>query len=337
MLKKFLEKLLRRQDLTAAETVEMLGVLFSGESSCFQAGAVLAALRMKGESVEELVGGAEMMRRYCQKIDCDGSNAIDIVGTGGDGGKSFNISTTAAIVAAGAGCVVAKHGNRAVSGQSGAADVLAALGFNLDVPPDMIESSIREHGIGFMFAQKMHPIMGKVAGMRRELGVRTIFNMLGPLANPASVTAMLVGVYDAALTELYAAALRELGVRRAMVVYGHDGLDEISCTESTRVTELRDGALSSYEIHPEILLGETYDLADLAGGDPDVNAAITRRVLSGEDRGAARAVVVINAAAACAVAGLAASLADGIPLAEDAIDSGRAMAKLQALVEASQP
>ena len=336
MLRKLLEQVLSGHDLTSAETASMLEMIASGQVPPVQSGAMLAALRAKGESVSELVGGAGLLRRHARFIDCGGRECVDIVGTGGDGGRSFNISTTAALVAAGAGAAVAKHGGSAVSGKSGAADLLAELGFNLDAAPERIEECIALHGIGFMFAKKFHSLMGKVAVMRSELGIRTIFNLLGPLANPAGVRRMVVGVCDAGLTELFAMALRDLGVTRALIVHGHDGLDEISCCEPTRVTELADGAISSRDIYPELLIGESYSADEIAGGTPRENAEITRNILSGRDRGACRAVVVLNAAAAIYVAGLADSLAEAIPLAERSIDDGAASEKLEQLISESR-
>ncbi len=335
MLKSYLDKVLARQDLTNSEMDDLLELLTSSDVSLAQAGALLAALRMKGESVSELLGGAQMLRRNATFIDCGGREVVDIVGTGGDGGISFNISTTSAIVAAGAGVVIAKHGNRAVSGKCGAADVLAELGFNLEVAPAAMENSICEHGIGFMFAQKLHPKFAKVAPLRRELGIRTIFNMFGPLCNPAGATRMVVGVFANNLTELFAGALNGLGVKHALVVHSNDGLDEISCCDTTRVTELKDGRLKTYELYPEMLLGDSYDLMELAGGDAARNAAILQAVLRGEDRGACRAVVLLNAAAACYVAGLADSIADGITLAEKSIADGKAEEKLAVLIQGS--
>ncbi len=336
MLTAYLNKLLARRDLTSGETEKALALLSGGKVSCTQAGAFLAALRMKGESLDELVGGARMLRRRAAFIDCGGADVVDVVGTGGDGGISFNISTTSAFVAAGAGVSVAKHGNRAVSGKCGAADVLAELGFNLDADPAVMESCIQNHGIGFLFAQKMHPVLGSVAVLRKELGIRTIFNMLGPLCNPAGAQGIVLGVYDAKLTELFAAALRELGAKRALVVHGHDGLDEISCCEPTRVSELRDGAITSYELYPEMLLPASFEPAEIAGGDAKHNAKITMDVLTGADQGAPRAVVLLNAGAAIYVAGKCADLREGVRLAAESIDSGRALEKLGILIRESR-
>lgn len=335
MLTSFLNKTLAGIDLTPEEAGDALSLIASGSPAEAQVAAFLAALRMKGESVSELVGGARLMRRNANRIDVGARECVDVVGTGGDGGRSFNISTTSAIVAAGAGVSIAKHGNRAVSGKSGAADMLAALGYSLAMRPERIEECIAEHGIGFMFAQRMHPLMGKVAPVRKALKVRTIFNMLGPLANPAGVKRMVVGVYDERLTELFAAALRELGVEHALVVHGNDGLDEITCCDTTRVTELKNGILRSFELYPELLIGTSFEPEEIAGGTPEENAAIARSVIEGVDHGARRAVVVLNAAAACYVAGLAPELKDAVSLAEESIDSGRAKEKLDILIKES--
>ncbi len=336
MLTAFLNKVLAGRDLTSTEMENVLATMTGSNVSCAQAGALLAALRMKGESLSELVGGARMLRRHAAFIDCGGRSTVDVVGTGGDGGISFNISTTSALVAAGAGAVVAKHGNRAVSGKCGSADVLAELGFQLNVEGAVMENCIQNHGIGFLFAQKMHPILASVGVLRRELKIRTIFNMLGPLCNPAGAQSIVLGVYDAKLTELFAGALKELGAKHAMVVHGHDGLDEISCCEATRVSELKNGVITSYELYPEMLLGNSYDPSEIAGGDAKHNAEITRNILSGKEQGAPRAVVLLNAGAAIYVAGLAATLAGGMEKAAEAIDSGNAMKKLNILIQESR-
>ena len=336
MLREFLEKVLAGHDLSAGEMERVIALLTGGEVPHVQIGAFLAALRMKGESRSELVGAARMLRRHAAFIDSGCREVVDVVGTGGDGGISFNISTTSALVAAGAGVVIAKHGNRAVSGKCGSADVLAELGFNLETTPAQMEYSIREHGIGFLFAQKMHPMLGAVAVLRRELRVRTIFNMLGPLCNPAGASAMVLGVYDAGLTELFAEALVDLGIRRAMVVHGHDGLDEISCSAPTRVTELKNGGLTSYELFPEMLLGRIFPAGLLRGGDAAENAAVLLDVLEGRDHGAPRAVVLLNAGAAIYVGGLAEALPEGMERAATAIDSGAAREKLRLLIEESR-
>jgi anthranilate phosphoribosyltransferase len=333
----YLNKVLARRDLSAGEMETVVNLITANEVPHAQVGAFLAALRMKGESLSELLGAARVLRSHAVPIHCGRGGILDIVGTGGDGGISFNVSTTSALVAAGAGATVAKHGNRAVSGKCGAADVLKELGFNLDAEPAAMEDSIKTNGIGFLFAAHLHPVLGSVAVLRRELKIRTIFNMLGPLCNPAGADLMVVGVYDPNLTELFANVLKDLGVRRAMVVHGRDGLDEISCADSTRVAELCDGAVKSYEIFPEMLIGQRYRLSDIAGGDAAVNAAILRRVIGGKDHGAARAIVMLNAGAAIYVAGLAPTLAAGVELAGAVIDRGAAARKLELLIEASRP
>lgn len=335
MLRKYLNQVVQRRNLSVQQMEEVFEILTQSDVSCTQAGAILTAMRMKGESIDELVGAAGMLRRHATFIDCGGRSAVDIVGTGGDGGISFNISTTSALVAAGAGVTIAKHGNRAVSGKCGAADVLAELGFNLNASAAAMENCIRNHGIGFLFAPRMHPIMGNVAALRKELGIRTLFNMLGPLCNPAGAEGIVLGVYDTGLTELFAEVLLKLGVKRAMVVHGEDGLDEISCSTETRVTELKDGMTQSYALFPEMLLGRSYDEEEISGGDAPHNARILRAILEGKEQGAPRAIVVLNAAAAIYVAGLAPTLKEGLVLAKQSIDQGKALEKLEVLLQES--
>ena len=339
MLKEELEKILAGSDLSAEETAAALEKIASGSVPPVQIGAFLGALRAKGESETELAGAARILRRKCRFIDCGTREVIDTCGTGGDrrdGRSTFNISTTCAFVAAGAGVAVAKHGNRSVSSKCGSADVLAELGYNLEASPETVEDSILDNGIGFLFAAKLHPVMGAVAPYRKELGVRTIFNMLGPLINPAHAGAQLLGVYDAKLTELFARVLRDLGLRRALVVHGHDGMDEITICAPTRISELKDGEIRTYDLHPEIYLDRTYRSEDIPGGDARENARILRLVLSGEDHGAARAITLLNSGAAILAAGHAADLRDGIHQAERSIDSGAAMEKLEVLIRSSK-
>ncbi len=324
------------RDLDADAMGEFLRAIADGTLSDVEIGAALGALRTKGESLSELVGAARMLRRCAVRIDCGCQTVVDVVGTGGDGANSFNISTTASFIAAGAGAVVAKHGNRSVSSRCGAADVLAELGFRLDVEPAVMEYAIQSHGIGFLFAAKLHPVMGKVAPLRKALKVRTIFNMLGPLINPAGANAQVLGVYAPSLVELYARALRELGTKRALVVHGLDGLDEISVCAPTRVAELKDGEVRLYELHPEMLTGTLYDAGELTGGEPAENARILRDILSGRERGAKRTVALVNAAAAIYVAGLAPTLKSGYEAAAESVDSGSALAKLEQLITDSQ-
>jgi len=331
-----LKKVITGGDLSADAMSEVMDEIMGGTASPALVGAFLVALRMKGERIDEVTGAARSMRRHAAFIDAGPGPVIDTCGTGGDGADTFNISTIAALVAAGAGITVAKHGNRSVSSKCGSADVLAALGFNLDAGPEVMEHSIRENGIGFLFAQKMHPSMKNVAPIRRDLGIRTLFNMLGPLTNPAGAGGQLLGVFSPVLTEMFAGVLKELGCRRAMVVYGNDGLDEITCTTSTRVSELRDGTIKTYELFPEMLIGGTYDASEIKGGDPACNAQIIRSILDGSEKGAPRAITLLNAAAAIVVGEKAENLHDGIKLAEQSIDSGSAMRKLELLIEASR-
>lgn len=330
-----LQKLIDRHDLAASEAGAVFDQLMDGRLTPSQIGAFLTALRMKGESVEELTGAAAAMRRHAVLIDTGGMPVVDTCGTGGDRAGTFNISTTAAFVVAGAGVPVAKHGNRAVTSQCGSADVLVALGINIEAPPETVEECIRDIGIGFLFAPHLHPAMKHAVPVRRELGIRTIFNMLGPLTNPANARGQILGVFAPELTEIFAAVLRALGSKRAFVVHGRDGLDEITVTTTTRVTELRDGRLRTYELDPLPLIGDYHSLDSLRGGSPEANAAITRRVLAGES-GAARDIVILNAAAGIAAGGKAADLPQGFELAKISIDSGQAAAKLQALIEQSK-
>ena len=335
MLKEYIDALILRRNLSAAETEEAFAILTCGRASHAQIGAFLAALEMKKITASELAGAARMMRRRASFIDCGARDVADVVGTGGDRSNSFNISTTACFVAAGAGVPMAKHGNRAATSKCGAADVLAELGVNLDASAATVEYAISEHGVGFLYAAKMHPVMAQMRIIRKELGIRTIFNMLGPLTNPAGARFQLIGVYASELTELFASALRELGSRRAMVVHGLDGLDEISCCAPTRISELRDGGIFTYELIPEQFTGgESYAPCELAGGDPKLNAQILLDILSGRKRGAKRAVTLMNAGAVIYLSGRAGSMLDGVRLAAESIDSGAALGKLEALKEA---
>ena len=335
-LDRALEEALARRDLAEAQMAAVLAEVLRGEADPVRLGALLVALRMKGEARAELVGAARFLLRHAVPVEVGLRPVADIVGTGGDRGASCNVSTAAALVAAGAGVTVAKHGNRAVSGKSGAADVLAACGFDLDCPPEAMGRAIAEIGLGFLFAPRLHPAFAAVAPVRRALGVRTLFNLLGPLVNPTRPAYAVVGVYDAALTELMGAALRDLGVRRALVVHGHDGLDELTVTAPSRVTTVdAEGGLVTRELFPELLFGRRFPAEKIRGGTPDENAATLRAVLEGRERGGARAIVALNAAAAIAVAGLAPSIEAALPLAEASLDTGAANAKLEALVEAS--
>ncbi|MFY9942538.1 MAG: anthranilate phosphoribosyltransferase [Desulfobacterales bacterium] len=335
MFRDNLIKIVQGRDLTATEMGAMIGHVLAGEATDAQIGALMGALATKGETFEELAGAARAMRRKAHRIQTPGDIVVDTCGTGGDGAQTFNISTTTAFVVAGCGVTVAKHGNRSISSQCGSADLLEALGVNLNTDPELVEEAIFELGIGFLFAPLYHSAMRHAAKARKEVAIRSIFNMLGPLTNPAGANCQLLGVYAASLTEMFANALKLLGARRALVVHGHDGLDEISICAPTRVSELRDGLVTTYDLHPEQFFGSLADPGALAGADAATNAEITRKILAGE-KGPRRNVVLINTAAALMAAGKAASLADGLGLAETALDSGAAAAKLEALVRFSR-
>ncbi len=336
MIEQILSKLVEREDLPTEEMRRTMDSLMEGEATDAQKGAFLAALRMKGETVQELAGAASSMRQHATFIDAGFRSVVDTCGTGGDGADTFNISTATAFVTAGAGVTVAKHGNRAVSSVCGSADVLAQLGVNIEAEADVIEECIQEHGIGFLFAPRMHPAMKNVASSRRELGIRTIFNMLGPLTNPAGATGQVLGVFSPELTETFAYVLRDLHAHRAYIVHGHDGLDEISAADLTRVSELNQGRVTTYDISPEMLLGGFADPADYAGGDPSYNATLLRQVLSGENKDGATQIVLMNAAAAIAAGDAADGIEDGLEKARESINSGAAEEKLQRLIEATQ-
>ncbi len=331
-MKQILQSLIERRDLDRAAMEQTFDRIMAGELTPAQIAAFITALRMKGESVAELTGAASSMRRHAVLIDAGPVRAVDTCGTGGDGAHTFNISTAAALVVAGADVPVAKHGNRAVTSRCGSADVLAALGVNIETPPETVETCLREVGFGFLYAPRLHPAMKHAAGVRRELGVRTIFNMLGPLTNPAGAQGQVLGVFDPALTEPFAHVLRALGSRRAFIVHGHDGLDEITVTAATRITELCEGQIRTYEFDPLPLIGEYHVLSELAGGDPAGNAEIIRRLLAGEP-GARRDAVLLNAAAGIVAGGKADDLRAGLALAQVSLDSGKAAAKLKELIE----
>ncbi len=332
MFRDLLAKIYQRKDLTEEEMSAMLGDIFSGDTTDSQVGAFMGALATKGETNAELAGAARAMRKKAIRIETMAQDVIDTCGTGGDTSGTFNISTVTAFVVAGCGVVVAKHGNRSISSQCGSADVLEALGVNLDVDPEIVEEAIAEIGIGFLFAPKYHGALKYAARARKEVGLRSIFNMLGPLTNPAAANRQLVGVFAPELTEMFARALQRLGTKRALVVHGHDGLDEISVCAPTRVCELNDGQISTYDIRPETYFGRTAAAEEIAGGDPAQNANIATKILSGH-KDAKRDVVVINAAAALMAAGRAQNLEQGLEMAEQAIDTGAAMDKLNSLVE----
>ncbi|HEX2120160.1 MAG TPA: anthranilate phosphoribosyltransferase [Thermoanaerobaculia bacterium] len=322
------------QHLQRDEMHEVFSAVMDGQTSDVQKSALLIALRMKGETAEEITGAALAMRERVTPLDVDRTNLVDTCGTGGDGRGTFNISTIAALVAAGAGANVAKHGNRAVSSACGSADVLAALGVYIDLDAPRMSEVLRRAGIAFLFAPKLHPAMSAVAAVRRELGVRTIFNVLGPLTNPAFARRQVLGVYAERLTETVARVLAALGAEHAMVVHSHDGLDEISVSAPTRVCEVRGGEVRTFEITPEEIGLATHPIESLAGGSAAENAAIARAILEGE-QGPRHDIVAANAGAACYVAGLAPTIRDGVALAKESLASGRAAEKLAQLVAIS--
>ena len=323
-------KLIAGADLAREETVGVMDQIMSGEATDAQIGAFLIALRLKGETVDEIAGAAEVMRQKATRIGTRHEVVVDTCGTGGDGSGTFNISTGAAFVVAGAGLCVAKHGNRAASSLCGSADVLKVLGVNIEASPETVGRCLDEVGIGFLFAPALHGAMKYAIGPRRELGVRTIFNALGPLTNPAGAGRQVIGVYSGDLTEPLAEVLGRLGSERAFIVHGSDGLDEITLTGPTRVSELRDGSVSTYEIAPESFGLSRADAENLKGGEAEANAEILLSVLKGEE-GPRRDVVLLNGAAAIVAGGLAEDLSEGIGVAQEAIDSGRAMEKLEGL------
>jgi anthranilate phosphoribosyltransferase len=326
--------LLDGRSLTRAEAREVMGEIMRGEATDAQIGGFLVALRMKGETAEEIAGCADAMREHMLPVTPVRVDVVDVVGTGGDGAHTFNISTAAALVVAAAGAGVAKHGNRAASSACGAADVLEAMGFRLEQTPERIAASIDELGFGFMFARIHHPSMRHAAPVRQELGTRTVFNILGPLANPAGAKDGLFGVYSVELAHTYAESLAGLGARRAFVVHGDGGLDELSPTGPNLVLEIRDGDVHEGELDPRTLGFYPSDPAALRGGSPDENAAALRGVLEGE-KGIRRDAVLLNAAAALVAAGAAADLGDALGLAAEAIDTGSAGERLEELREFS--
>lgn len=333
MIKEAIIKLTNKENLSYEEAKAVMNEIMSGEASDVQKSAYLTALTMKGETIDEITGSAEEMRNHAVQLSHEG-DVLEIVGTGGDKSDSFNISTTASLVIASAGVPVAKHGNRAASSKSGAADVLESLGVNITISPRKSAELLQNIGICFLFAQSYHTAMKYVGPIRKELGIRTIFNILGPLANPASANLQVMGVYDESLVEPLAKVLSNLGVKRALVVYGQDRLDEISASAETSVCEVKDGTFKSYTINPEQFGLTRCKKEELTGGTPDENAAITKAVLAGE-QGARRTAVVLNAGAGLYVAGKADSIEAGVRLAEELIDSGKAEKKLEEFVKYS--
>jgi len=332
MLQEAIKKIVSSQDLTESEAYGAMDQIMKGGGTESQIGAFLVGLRMKGEKIEEITGCARAMRDNSTRIRLKSGYVIDTCGTGGDGGKTFNISTAVAIVAAAGGVKVAKHGNRAVSSRSGSADVLAELGLNIELGSEAAAECIDEKGMAFLFAQKYHTAMKNVAGTRKSLGIRTIFNILGPLTNPGFVKGQILGVYDRSLTNTLANVLLNLGCEKALVVCGGDGLDEITTTTSTRVSEVRGGKVFDYEIRPEQLGIRVASPSEIIGGSASENAGAITEVLQGT-RGPRRDIVVINSAAALYVGNACSSIREGVAMAEKIIDSGAAIEKLRELIE----
>lgn len=346
MIKTAIQKVVDGQDLSEEEMEAAMDVIMSGQATPAQIGSFITALRLKGETIEEITGAARVMREKATKIAVDKSlvsidrddinldkeTIVDTCGTGGDGTNTFNVSTTTAFVVAGCGLRVAKHGNRSVSSQCGSADVIESLGVKLDVSPKVVEECLNQVGIGFLFAPALHGAMKYAIGPRKEIGIRSIFNILGPLTNPAGANVQVLGVYDKYLTPILAEVLNRLGSRSAFVVYGEDGLDEVSITGRTFVSELKNGKVSNYSIEPEDFGLSRASISEIKGGDAETNRQIVLDVLQGEP-GAPRDIVLLNAAAALVAAGMAGDFHEGIKQAAEAIDSGQAMKKLAALRE----
>lgn len=334
MIKEAIIQLADHRDLSYQQAETVMNEIMGGETTQVQTAAYLTALAIKGETIDEITASAAGMRGHCVKLLHD-MDVLEIVGTGGDGSNSFNISTTSALVIAAGGLPVAKHGNRAASSKSGAADVLEALGVNITLSPERSTDLLKNIGICFLFAQNYHLAMKYVAPVRKELAIRTVFNILGPLSNPAGANMELMGVYDQALVEPLAQVMAKLGVKRGMVVYGQDSLDEISMSAPTTVCEIRDGWFQSYEVTPEQFGFERCPKEELLGGTPEENAAITRKILEGKEGGAKEQAVCLNAGAALYIGGKADTLEKGVLLAQSLIADGSALKKLEEFVKES--
>lgn len=334
MMTEVISKLVEGGNLSEKEVTAVLDLMMEGELPESQMAAFLTALRMKGETVSEITGVAKALLGKAEKIDCDRETAVDLCGTGGDGSGTFNISTTAAFIVSGAGVTVAKHGNRSVSSPVGSADVLEALGVKIGIPPSLAQKCLSEAGIAFLFAPVYHPAMRNVAKCRKELGIRTVFNLIGPVVNPAGVRNQVMGVYSPQLLVPVAEVLRNLGSQKVMVVHGEGCMDEITVTGSTKVAELRDGKIAEYDLHPEDFGVKTRSREELRGGaNAAENAEITLSVLRGGESGAKTDASLLNAMAAIYVSGRAASLTEALALARDSLLSGAARRKLEMLVE----
>jgi anthranilate phosphoribosyltransferase len=330
-MKKAIKQVVEGRSLSEEEAKRVMNLMLGGEATQAQLGAFLTALRMKGETLEEIVGCATVLRDKAEHISPKIDGYVDLVGTGGDGASTFNISTTSAIVVAGAGVPVAKHGNRAVSSKSGAGDVLEALGVNIMTEPQLVEQAVEEIGIGFMFAPVFHKSMKNVGQARSEMGIRSIFNILGPLSNPSGAKYQVIGVFNPDLTEVFAQAMRAMGVERALVVNAMDGMDELSTASNTVVSEIKDGHIKNYILTPEEFGFERTKPECLQGGDAKINAAITKDILMGTT-GYRRDIVLLNAGATIYISGKASSIEEGIERARESLDSGKALKKLEDLI-----
>jgi anthranilate phosphoribosyltransferase len=337
VIREYIKKVSNGEHLTAEEAEEAMSLIMLGQATDAQTGAFLTALKIKNETPEEIAAFAKVMRRHSVKINPEVEGTlVDVCGTGGDSKNTFNVSTTSMFVVAAGGVPVAKHGNRCLTSHCGSADVLEALGARIDLPPERIERSIEEVGVGFMFAPAHHPAMKHVMPARKQIGIRTVFNILGPLTNPANANAQLMGVFDPELTEKIAEVFRQLGLERAMVVHGEPGLDEVSNLGRTRISELNDNAVKSYTITAEDFGVSRAKLSEISGGSPQENAVTLRNILSGREKGPRRDIVLLNAAAGLIVGGKAKYFSDGIELAEGIVDSGKATKKLEEYVEHSK-
>ncbi len=332
MANPILEKVIAGNDLSEQEMMTYLGEIMSGGKTEAEIAAFLTALKIKGETITEIVAGAKVLREKAAHFDMGEIETIDTCGTGGDNVGTYNISTAVAVVAAAAGVHVVKHGNRSVSSKCGCADVLEASGVKIDIAPEEVEDCVKSIGIGFLFAQTFHSAMRFVGPTRKNLGFRTIFNILGPLANPANATYQVVGVFEEKLIPIYAEVLKELGIKRVLVVHGKDGLDEITTTDETMIAEVKDGKITNYTIKPEDFGFERATVEDLVGGDASINKGILKDVLGGE-KGPKRDILLMNAGAALYVAGKADSIKEGITVAAEIIDQGKATAKMAEFVE----
>ncbi len=334
MIKESIQKLVERRDLSSEEAGEAMSEIMSGKASDAQIAAFLTALRMKGETIDEIAAFATVMRTFCRRIHPKvAGRLVDTCGSGGDGAKTFNVSTLAAFIVAGAGISVAKHGNRSVSSLCGSADVLEKLGLNLAVEPQTVEAAIENVGVGFLFAPVFHPAMKYAAVPRRDVGVRTVFNVLGPLTNPADADAQLLGVYDKGLVEPLALVLSRLGCREAMVVHGRDGVDEISTAGSTLIAWLREGETKLLEFSPESLGLKRVKVGEVGGGTPEHGAELGYKILNDLDKGPKKDMALVNAAAGMVVGGKASDLSEGLDLARESLESGAAYGKLRKLIE----